>query len=139
MTAITAPASREKRGIPGLAQLQRIGRSLMLPIASLPAAALLLRLGQPDMLGKDGLAGAWGDWLLPVADALGAAAQGDRGHHGLGRAGLVRHRGHRAARVLVPLPRLPAVRDPRGAHRDVPRARQLARDPRRVRVLGRCD
>ena len=73
MTAITAPASREKRGIPGLAQLQRIGRSLMLPIASLPAAALLLRLGQPDMLGKDGLAGAWGDWLLPVADALGAA------------------------------------------------------------------
>lgn len=73
MTATTAPAAREKRGIPGLAQLQRIGRSLMLPIASLPAAALLLRLGQPDMLGKDGLAGAWGDWLLPVADALGAA------------------------------------------------------------------
>lgn len=73
MTAITAPASREKRGIPGLAQLQRIGRSLMLPIASLPAAALLLRLGQPDMLGKDGLAGAWGSWLLPVADVLAAA------------------------------------------------------------------
>jgi PTS system N-acetylglucosamine-specific IIC component len=73
MTAITAPASREKRGIPGLAQLQRVGRSLMLPIASLPAAALLLRLGQPDMLGTDGLAGAWGRWLLPVADALGAA------------------------------------------------------------------
>ena len=73
MTAITAPASREKRGIPGLAQLQRIGRSLMLPIASLPAAALLLRLGQPDMLGTKGLAGAWGDWLLPVADVLGAA------------------------------------------------------------------
>ncbi|HUX71245.1 MAG TPA: PTS transporter subunit EIIC [Cellulomonadaceae bacterium] len=73
MTATTAPASREKRGIPGLAQLQRVGRSLMLPIASLPAAALLLRLGQPDMLGKDGLAGAWGSWLLPVADVLGAA------------------------------------------------------------------
>jgi PTS system N-acetylglucosamine-specific IIC component len=73
MTATTASASREKRGIPGLAQLQRVGRSLMLPIASLPAAALLLRLGQPDMLGKDGLAGAWGDWLLPAADALGAA------------------------------------------------------------------
>lgn len=73
MTATTAPAAREKRGIPGLAQLQRIGRSLMMPIASLPAAALLLRLGQPDMLGKDGLAGAWGDWLLPVADVLGAA------------------------------------------------------------------
>jgi len=73
MTATTVPAAREKRPIPGLAQLQRIGRSLMLPIASLPAAALLLRLGQPDMLGADGLAGSWGDWLLPVADVLGAA------------------------------------------------------------------
>jgi len=73
MTATTAPVAREKRSIPGIAQLQRIGRSLMLPIASLPAAALLLRLGQDDMLGKDGLAGAWGDWLLPAADALGAA------------------------------------------------------------------
>lgn len=30
--------------------LQRIGKSLMLPIAVLPAAALLLRLGQPDLL-----------------------------------------------------------------------------------------
>jgi len=73
MTATTVDAPREKRGIPGLAQLQRIGRSLMMPIASLPAAALLLRLGQPDMLGKDGLAGMWGDWLLPVADVFGAA------------------------------------------------------------------
>lgn len=73
MTAITAPAVREKRQIPGLAQLQRVGRSLMLPIASLPAAALLLRLGQDDMLGKDGLAASWGDWLLPVASVVGAA------------------------------------------------------------------
>ncbi len=73
MTATTATEVREKRPIPGLAQLQRIGRSLMLPIASLPAAALLLRLGQPDMLGADGVAGAWGDWMLPVADVLGAA------------------------------------------------------------------
>ena len=73
MTATTANEVREKRPIPGFAQLQRIGRSLMLPIASLPAAALLLRLGQPDMLGADGLAGAWGDWLLPVADVMGSA------------------------------------------------------------------
>src|SRR5690349_9978183 len=74
MTTATAdaPASTEKRGFPGLAQLQRIGRSLMLPIASLPAAALLLRLGQPDMLGADGL-GAHLPWMLPVADVLGAA------------------------------------------------------------------
>jgi PTS system N-acetylglucosamine-specific IIC component len=73
MTATTAPTVREKKGFPGLAQLQRIGRSLMLPIASLPAAALLLRLGQADMLGADGLANSVGDWLLPVADVLGAA------------------------------------------------------------------
>ena len=73
MTTTTANEVREKRPIPGFAQMQRIGRSLMLPIASLPAAALLLRLGQPDMLGADGLAGAWGDWLLPVADVMGAA------------------------------------------------------------------
>ena len=32
-----------------------IGRSLMLPIAVLPAAALLVRLGQPDMLGRESL------------------------------------------------------------------------------------
>jgi N-acetylglucosamine PTS system EIICBA or EIICB component len=40
-----------------LGTLSRIGRSLMLPIAILPAAALLVRFGQDDMLGKDGL-----DW-----------------------------------------------------------------------------
>ncbi|WP_258726289.1 PTS transporter subunit EIIC [Cellulomonas sp. NS3] len=73
MTTTTAPATREKRSIPGLPQLQRVGRSLMLPIASLPAAALLLRLGQPDMLGADGLAASWGDWMLPVAAVLAAA------------------------------------------------------------------
>ena len=30
---------------------QKLGKALMLPIAVLPAAALLLRLGQPDILG----------------------------------------------------------------------------------------
>ncbi|QAY63604.1 PTS N-acetylglucosamine transporter subunit IIBC [Xylanimonas allomyrinae] len=73
MSAQATVPTTKKRSIPGFAQLQRMGRSLMLPIASLPAAALLLRLGQPDMLGADGLAKSWGDWLLPVADVLGAA------------------------------------------------------------------
>jgi len=68
----TVAETKQKRGFPGLAQLQRIGRSLMLPIASLPAAALLLRLGQPDMLGADGVAGTL-PWMQPVADVLGAA------------------------------------------------------------------
>ena len=39
-------------GIPGFGQLQRLGKSLMLPIAVLPAAGILLRLGQDDLLGK---------------------------------------------------------------------------------------
>ncbi|MDC7121210.1 PTS transporter subunit EIIC [Cellulomonas fimi] len=71
-TAVVDPVDTPRKGIPGLAQLQRIGRSLMLPIASLPAAALLLRLGQADMLGADGL-GAHAAWLLPVAAVLAAA------------------------------------------------------------------
>ncbi|MEU5877346.1 PTS transporter subunit EIIC [Spirillospora sp. NPDC047279] len=76
----TVPGGNSK----ALAVLQRIGRSLMLPIAVLPAAALLLRLGQPDMLGKDGLGwvriaevvGSAGDALfqaLPLLFAVGVA------------------------------------------------------------------
>jgi len=59
--------SARRRAIPGLAAIQKFGRSLMLPIASLPAAALLLRLGQPDLLGADGLG-----WEKPAA-VIGAA------------------------------------------------------------------
>ena len=49
-----------------LAGLQKFGRSLMLPIAALPVAGLMLRLGSDDMLGADGL--NWG----PVAAVIGA-------------------------------------------------------------------
>src|SRR6266536_3087940 len=63
------------------AVLQRIGRSLMMPITVLPAAALLLRLGQPDLLGKytfvnfTVLAKAGGVLLdsLPLLFAVGVA------------------------------------------------------------------
>ena len=70
----SAPASRGEPA--GLGVLQRLGRSLMLPIAVLPVAALLLRLGQPDMLGAgdSGLAlGSRWPWLEPVANVLAAA------------------------------------------------------------------
>jgi N-acetylglucosamine PTS system EIICBA or EIICB component len=52
--AANSEAVQQKSGlrIPGFAQLQRLGKSLMLPIAVLPAAGILLRLGQPDLLGK---------------------------------------------------------------------------------------
>ncbi|MBF8189357.1 PTS transporter subunit EIIC [Nonomuraea sp. K274] len=59
--------------------LQRLGRSLMLPIAALPSAALLLRFGQPDMLGSNGgepggLADVAGfAWMNQVAEVLAAA------------------------------------------------------------------
>lgn len=48
-----APAAAKKKGSGAMAVMQRIGRSLMLPVAVLPAAALLVRFGQADMLGKD--------------------------------------------------------------------------------------
>ncbi|TXK36145.1 PTS transporter subunit EIIC [Nonomuraea sp. C10] len=61
--------------------LQRLGRSLMLPIAALPAAALLLRFGQPDMLGGNGAEpGGLADvagfaWMTEVAAVLAAAGE----------------------------------------------------------------
>ncbi|MER6999891.1 PTS transporter subunit EIIC [Streptomyces sp. NPDC000410] len=54
-TASAAPAADKKKGAGAMAVLQRIGRSLMLPVAVLPAAALLVRFGQPDMLGSESL------------------------------------------------------------------------------------
>ncbi len=75
-TAPVDASAAPVRRTPALGVLQRLGRSLMLPIAALPVAALLLRLGQPDMLGDGdtGLAlGARWPWLTPVADVLAAA------------------------------------------------------------------
>ncbi|RMI27765.1 PTS transporter subunit EIIC [Nocardia stercoris] len=73
-------SSRRKLDLSGL---QKLGRSLMLPIATLPAAGLLLRLGQADMLGRwsamktvaDVLAGAGGALIdnLPLLFAVGIA------------------------------------------------------------------
>ncbi|MEU9860411.1 PTS transporter subunit EIIC [Streptomyces sp. NPDC047971] len=54
-TASAAPAADKKKGAGAMAVMQRIGRSLMLPVAVLPAAALLVRFGQGDMLGKESL------------------------------------------------------------------------------------
>lgn len=55
MGSSTKPAGTQRKSglnFPGFAQLQRLGKSLMLPIAVLPAAGILLRLGQPDLLGR---------------------------------------------------------------------------------------
>src|SRR5829696_9732711 len=44
----------------GFSELQRVGKALMLPIAVLPVAGLLLRLGQPDVLNVAFIAQAGG-------------------------------------------------------------------------------
>ncbi len=72
--------------------LQPIGRALMLPIAVLPVAGLLLRLGQPDLLGIPLLAAA-GDALfssLGLLFAIGVATGIARdGNGAAGLAGVV--------------------------------------------------
>ncbi len=58
-----------------LQSLQKLGKALMLPIASLPVASLLLRLGQGDLLNLPFLAAA-GDAIfanLPLLFAIGVA------------------------------------------------------------------
>ncbi|WP_433889619.1 PTS transporter subunit EIIC [Streptomyces sp. CA-111067] len=53
MSSATASAAPAKKRGSGLFQgLQKVGRSLQLPIAVLPAAGILLRLGQPDVHDK---------------------------------------------------------------------------------------
>ncbi|MFF3937652.1 PTS transporter subunit EIIC [Streptomyces phaeofaciens] len=67
-TATEPTAAPTKKWASTLLQgLQKVGRSLQLPIAVLPAAGILLRLGQPDVFGKDGL--GWGK----VADVFATA------------------------------------------------------------------
>lgn len=63
--------TRRKFRVPGFSQLQRLGKSLMLPIALLPAAGILLRLGQDDMLGKYDV-----PVIGPFFDAMSAGGSG---------------------------------------------------------------
>ncbi len=67
-----------------LETLQPLGRALMLPIAVLPIAALLLRLGQPDLLDL-GFVAAAGDAIfanLGLLFAAGVAVGLARENHG---------------------------------------------------------
>ncbi|MEZ0068428.1 PTS system N-acetylglucosamine-specific IIC component [Streptacidiphilus sp. MAP12-20] len=74
MSATTAPPELSAKPEPGpkpgaglLQGMQKIGRSLQLPVAVLPAAGILMRLGQEDVFGAKGL--HWGR----VADVFSAA------------------------------------------------------------------
>ncbi|KFF50166.1 PTS N-acetyl-D-glucosamine transporter, partial [Gammaproteobacteria bacterium MFB021] len=75
-------------GIRLMAGLQKLGRSLMLPIAVLPVAGLLLRLGQPDLLDIGFIANAGNAVFshLALIFAIGVAvgfADDDNGAAGL--------------------------------------------------------
>jgi N-acetylglucosamine PTS system EIICBA or EIICB component len=91
-----------------IASLQPIGRALMLPIAVLPVAALLLRLGQPDLLDVPAIAAA-GDAIfsnLGLLFAIGVAVGLARENHGA--AGLASVVGYlvttKGAEVLIAVP-----------------------------------
>jgi len=69
-TAEAAPAAGKQgsKGAAVMAVMQRIGRSLMLPVAVLPAAALLVRLGNTDLLGDP----AYPGFLTKIASFMAA-------------------------------------------------------------------
>ncbi|HKE95344.1 MAG TPA: N-acetylglucosamine-specific PTS transporter subunit IIBC [Povalibacter sp.] len=91
-----------------LSGLQQVGRALMLPIAVLPAAALLLRLGQPDLLNVAAIAAAGNAIFsnLGLLFAIGVAVGLARENHGA--AGLASVVGYlvatKGAEVLIPVP-----------------------------------
>jgi PTS system N-acetylglucosamine-specific IIC component len=91
-----------------ISKLQPIGRALMLPIAVLPVAALLLRIGQPDLLNVPAIAAA-GDAIfsnLGLLFAIGVAVGLARENHGA--AGLAAVVGYlvatHGAKVLIDVP-----------------------------------
>ncbi|HUQ10955.1 MAG TPA: N-acetylglucosamine-specific PTS transporter subunit IIBC [Steroidobacteraceae bacterium] len=91
-----------------IARLQPMGRALMLPIAVLPVAALLLRLGQDDLLNIPAMAAA-GQAIfdnLGLLFAIGVAVGLAKENHGA--AGLAAVVGYvvttQGARVLIDLP-----------------------------------
>lgn len=91
-----------------LASLQKIGGALMLPIAVLPIAGLLMRLGQPDLLNFTSMATA-GEAIfanLGILFAIGVAVGLARENHGA--AGLASVVGYlvttKGAEVLINVP-----------------------------------
>lgn len=91
-----------------LASLQKVGGALMLPIAVLPIAGLLLRLGQPDLLDSASVAAA-GEAIfsnLGLLFAIGVAVGLARENHGAaGLASVVAYLvATRGAEVLIAVP-----------------------------------
>lgn len=72
----------------GFGQLQRIGKALMLPIAVLPAAGLLLRFGQADLLNIPFIAEAGGAVFANLALLFAIGVAVGIAHDNNGAAGL---------------------------------------------------
>ncbi|MEV0175340.1 PTS transporter subunit EIIC [Streptomyces sp. NPDC050803] len=77
MNAPTETSPARRRWQSAFQGLQKMGRSLQLPIAVLPAAGILNRLGQPDVFGDDGL--GWDNVSKVMAGAGGALLDGSLG------------------------------------------------------------
>ncbi|MEU6506572.1 PTS transporter subunit EIIC [Streptomyces sp. NPDC046942] len=77
MSADSETSAARRRWQTAFQGLQKMGRSLQLPIAVLPAAGILNRLGQPDVFGKDGL--GWTDVSKVMTGAGGALLDGSLG------------------------------------------------------------
>src|SRR4030095_11139245 len=119
------------------AKFQKLGRALMLPIAVLPVAGLMLRLGQPDLLNIAWMATA-GQAIfsnLGVLFAIGVAVGFARENHGA--AGLAAVVGYvvttKGAEVLLAVPP-DAVANFEGAARDLAVASWKAREIAKLSV-----
>ncbi len=119
------------------AGVQQLGRALMLPIAVLPIAGLLLRLGQPDLLGIPMLAAAGQAVFsnLGVLFAIGVAVGLARENHGA--AGLASVVGYlvatKGAEVLIAVPP-EAVAEFAGQARDLAAAAYKSRELAKLSV-----
>jgi PTS system N-acetylglucosamine-specific IIC component len=116
---------------------QRLGRALMLPIAVLPVAGLLLRLGQPDLLDIGWMAAAGNAIFsnLGLLFAIGVAVGFARENHGA--AGLAAVVGYvvttKGAEVLLAVPP-EAVASFQGASRELALASWKAREIAKLSV-----
>jgi len=117
--------------------MQQIGRALMLPIAVLPVAGLLLRLGQPDLLDLAPMAAAGNAIFsnLGLLFAIGVAIGLARENHGA--AGLASVVGYlvttKGAEVLIGVPP-EALADLAGQARDLAAAAYKARELAKLSV-----
>ncbi len=120
-----------------LASLQRIGGALMLPIAVLPIAGLLLRLGQPDLLDSASMAAAGGAIFdnLGLLFAAGVAVGLARENHGAaGLAAVVAYLvATQGAQVLISVPPA-AVADLTGRAHDLGVAAYKAKELAKLSV-----